>query len=133
MVVSTKWWDRYLALGGGGTAVIDRDDRFERHGSAVTRRVCRVHLNQLVFYAPVPVCDMPDHGRPTGCDLCGGVPVVACPQCSTVARNAQLCGRRLVKCVAVTVLRWIRENGATCLSTSTGAFTFTAPGMYRVG
>jgi hypothetical protein len=39
---------------------------------------------------------------------------------------------RTAELEAVAVLRKIRENGAKCLSRSTGAFTFTAPGVYRV-
>jgi hypothetical protein len=39
---------------------------------------------------------------------------------------------RTAELEVVAILRKIRENGATCLSTSTAAFTFTAPGVYRV-
>ncbi len=39
---------------------------------------------------------------------------------------------RTAEIEAVAILRKIRENGASCLSTSTAAFTFTVPGVYHV-
>src|SRR5216684_185145 len=75
---------------GNGIFVKHTDDLCHRSPPEASRAA------PLVFYAPVPVCDMPDDGR---------------PQCSTVARNAQLCGGRLVKSVAGT------GTGLACAAT----------------